>query len=429
MGFSGSALPATAGGLLALIRAGAAVTRAELAALTGLARSTVSQRVEALLQAGLVVEVGDGPSTGGRRPTVLALDAKAGAILVGDLGATHARVAVTDLAATPLAETAADMDIGRGPDAVLGWLHETFDVLLAEADVPPSAVAGIGIGVPGPVAFATGTPVSPPIMPGWHGVRVPERFADRYAVPVVVDNDVNIMAAGEHWTRFRDVDDLLFVKVGTGIGCGIVAGGHVHRGAQGAAGDLGHVQLTDHPDALCRCGNLGCVEAIAGGAALARQLTELGRDAATSRDVVRLVRAGDADAQRLVREAGRTLGTVLAAAVNLLNPAVLVLGGDVALASEGLLAGVRETVYQRSLPLATRHLSIVRSELGDRAGIIGAASLAIERVLAPAQVDARLAAAAAPAARSAKVASNGAASAASGEPTDGTTNAPAPTTT
>jgi predicted NBD/HSP70 family sugar kinase len=395
MSTNAAGLPASPGGLLTRIRLGAAVTRAELAAATGLARSTISQRVEQLMRAGLVVEIGDGPSTGGRRPTVLAFNAAGGLILVGDLGATHARVAVTDLAGLPLVETAADLDIADGPERVLRWLETTFTQLLAEVGRSAAEVSAIGIGVPGPVAFAEGTPVNPPIMPGWHGVPIPARFTAAYAAPVIVDNDVNIMAAGEHWARYRAVDDLLFIKVGTGIGCGIVAGGHIHRDAQGAAGDLGHVQLTGHADALCRCGNVGCVEAVAGGGALARRLRDLGYDVDSSRDVVRLVQAGVPDAIAEVRTAGRTLGGVLAAAVNLLNPSVIVLGGDVALASEGLLAGVRETVYQRSLPLATRHLSIVRSELGDRAGIIGAAALAIEHVLSPAEIDARLAAAAA----------------------------------
>jgi predicted NBD/HSP70 family sugar kinase len=387
-------LAGSAGAMLALIRSGTATTRSALAQVTGLSRSTVSQRVEALIARRLVYEAGDGASTGGRRPTMLAFNADAGVILVGDLGATHGRVAVTDLAADPLVEMAAEVDIATGPDAVLGWLEETFARLLDETGRDRSEVTGVGIGLPGPVEFATGTPVSPPIMPGWDGFAVPARFRERYGVPVLIDNDVNIMAAGEHWARYRHVDDLMFIKVGTGIGCGIVASGRLHRGAQGAAGDLGHVQVAGYPEALCRCGNLGCVEAVAGGAALARDLAALGLDASSSRDVVRLARAGEPEAGRLLREAGRVLGEVLAAAVNLINPAVLVIGGDVAEASEQLLAGIRESVYQRSLPLATRHLQIVRSGLGDRAGIIGAASMVIEHVLSPAVVDAQLAAAA-----------------------------------
>ena len=336
---------------------------------------------------GLLHDAGEAPSTGGRPASLLGFNASAWVVLAADLGATHARVAVTDLAGTTLAEQANDMDIADGPDAVLGWLQGQFDEVLAAAGRDAEEVAGIGIGLPGPVEFSTGRPVNPPIMPGWDGVAVPEPFRRRYNVPVLVDNDVNIMAAGEHWARFRSLTDLLFIKVGTGIGAGIVAGGRIHRGAQGAAGDLGHIQVPDRLDAHCTCGNVGCVEAVAGGAAIARDLRALGVAANNSRDVVTLVRSGDPTAGRLVREAGRVLGEVVAAAVNLLNPSVVVIGGDIAQAHEQLLAGVREVVYQRSLPLATRHLEIVRSSLEDRAGTMGAAAMAIENAVAPAYVD------------------------------------------
>jgi predicted NBD/HSP70 family sugar kinase len=375
------------GDLLSLIREGVAVTRADLARHTGLARSTVAQRVDALLASGLVVEAGGSASTGGRPPTVLAFNQDAGVVLVADLGATHARMAATDLAGTPLAETTEDLDIALGPREVLTRLSERFHDLLAETRHSPTDVRGIGIGVPGPVEFASGQPVNPPIMPGWDGFDIPAWFADRYAAPVLVDNDVNIMARGEHWVHWRRTPHLLLVKVGTGIGCGIVADGQIHRGARGAAGDIGHIRATSSDEVVCRCGNIGCLEAIAGGQALADRLSAVGIDAANSRDVVRLVRDGDATATRMVRDAGRTLGEVLAGTVNFFNPAVIVIGGDIAEAHAQLLAGVREGILSRSLPLATRDLRIVPSRLGDRAGITGAAITAIEHVLSPAAVD------------------------------------------
>jgi len=379
--------PTSAGALLALIRDGVAVTRADLGRHMGLARSTVAQRVDALLAAGLVYEAGGSTSTGGRPPTVLAFNHAAGLVLVADLGATHARLAVSDLGGTPLAEHAANMDIAQGPDKVLGWVFERFAALLDEVGHTPDDVRGIGIGVPGPVEFASGRPVNPPIMPGWDGVAIPEYFAERYRGPVLVDNDVNIMARGEHWMHWREIEHLLMIKVGTGIGCGIIAGGEVHHGARGAAGDIGHIRVTADTDVVCRCGNVGCLEAIAGGQALADRLAETGLDAAHSRDVVRLVRAGDATAIRMVRDAGRTLGEVLAGTVNFFNPAVIVVGGDIAEAHAQLLAGVREGIFSRSLPLATRDLRIVPSRLSDRAGVIGAAILVVEHVLAPDAVD------------------------------------------
>ena len=379
--------PTSAGALLRLIRDEIAVTRADLARVTGLARSTIAQRVDALLALGLVYEAGGSASTGGRPPTVLAFNRDAGVVLAADLGATHARVAVSDLMGTPLAERASDLDIALGPEHALGWVSERFTELLEEIGRSSADVRGIGLGVPGPVEFASGRPVSPPIMPGWDDFPIPDWFASRYSAPVLVDNDVNIMARGEHRMHWPETEHLLLIKVGTGIGCGIVSDGHIHRGARGAAGDIGHIRVTSREDVVCRCGNVGCLEAIAGGQALAQRLAETGEDATHSRDVVRLVRAGHAGAIRMVRDAGRTLGEVLAGTVNFFNPAVIVIGGDIAEAHAQLLAGVREGIFSRSLPLATRDLRIVPCRLGDRAGVIGAAIMAIEHVLAPDEVD------------------------------------------
>ena len=389
----GSSAPAgSAGHLLALIRAGDASTRAELVEATGLARSTVAQRLDALIDGGLVVPTGNGVSTGGRPPVRLAFNRAAGLVLVADLGATHSRVALLDLGGEPLGEATGELAIADGPEAVLGWLDGCWAELLATAGHGSRAVRGIGIGVPGPVEFASARPVSPPIMPGWDGYPVRERFRDLYPdAPLLLDNDVNIMALGEHDERYPDIDHLLFVKVGTGIGCGVVAGGRIFRGAQGAAGDIGHVRVAGHEDAVCHCGNTGCLEAVAGGAAIARRLSADGVRVANGREVARLVVAGDPRAVRAVREAGRLLGQVLASAVNLFNPAVIVVGGDLARTQGHLLAGVREVVYQRSLPLATRNLRIAPSTLEDRAGTRGAGVMILEHVFAPAAVDARLA--------------------------------------
>ncbi|WP_394833445.1 ROK family protein [Pendulispora rubella] len=380
------------GALLQVIRQGRATTRAELIEVTGLARSTVAQRLDLLRARDLIVDAGENPSTGGRPPAVFAFNQNAGLVLVADLGVTHCRLAVADLAGRPLIELATDLEIAKGPEHVLTWVRDRFVDLVDRSGRNMNEVRGIGIGVPGPVEFATGQAVHPPIMPGWDGFSIPNWFS-RYhdEVPVLVDNDVNIMAIGEHWMHWRDAAHLLFVKVGSGIGCGIVAGGTIHRGAQGAAGDIGHIQVTDREDATCHCGNVGCLEAVAGGLAMARALTGMGIPAATSRDVVKLARGGNRDAAMLVREAGRALGQVLAAAVNLVNPGVIVIGGDVAHAHEQLLAGVREELYRRSLPLATRHLRIARSELEDRAGVIGAAVMVIEHILSPDAVDRALA--------------------------------------
>jgi predicted NBD/HSP70 family sugar kinase len=389
---NGSTTGTGAGAMLRLIRDGRASTRAELVALTGLARSTVAQRMDALLAQRLVVPAGASASTGGRPPKTFAFNRNAGVVLAADLGATHSRVAITDLAGDVTLETRTDIPIADGPDIVLSWLEETFDALLSESAHKRSDVRGIGVGIPGPVEFATGTPVAPPIMPGWDGYGVATRLRESYGATVLVDNDVNIMALGEYWARWRETAHLLFVKVGTGIGCGVITDGRIHRGAQGAAGDIGHIHVPDHDDVICRCGNLGCLEAVAGGGAMAARLNEAGVPAANSRDVVKQVRDGRPEAMRLVRQAGRELGGVLASAVNFFNPGVIVIGGDIAHADEHLLAGVREVVYRRSTALATRSIRIARPTLDDRAGVIGAAVMVIEAVLDPDAIDQAIAA-------------------------------------
>ena len=380
------------GNLLDVIRRRSPITRAELVSTTGLARSTISQRVDHLIAQGLVGEVGEAVSTGGRPPTMLGFNAGSGIVLVADLGATHSRLAVCDLEATPLAEACRDLDIADGPDIVLAWVLETFDALTTETGHAAHDVRAIGIGVPGPVDFAAGRAVYPPIMPGWDDYPIRDRFEARYGVPVLVDNDVNIMALGEYWVMQPRVEDLIFVKVGTGIGSGLIVGGNLQRGARGAAGDMGHIQAGS-ANVMCRCGNPGCLEASAGGAAIARELRANGHAAIGSRDVVALVQAGDRDAIQAVRDAGRLIGSVLAATVNLLNPAVISIGGDLAEAGQQLLAGIRETVYQRSTALSTSELHIVTGTLGDRAGIIGAAALVIEHIFDPDRVDVALVAA------------------------------------
>ncbi|GGI03445.1 ROK family transcriptional regulator [Egicoccus halophilus] len=390
---AGRRTPGSPGELLSLIVDGRASTRTALAEATGLSRSTIAQRLEPLMAGGLVREVETGVSTGGRPPMALRFNHEAGMLLVADVGATLVRAAVTDLAGGVLARRVHDLDVADGPEPVLGEVLACFDALLEEVGRPDADVRGIGLGVPGPVEFARGVAVSPPIMPGWNEFPIRDHLARRYDVPVLVDNDVNIMALGEYGQIWGDrVRDLLFVKVGTGIGAGIVVDGHIRRGAQGAAGDIGHIRVAGAEEVLCPCSNVGCLEAVAGGGALARELRALGRPAQRPADVVELVRQGDADAVSLVRDAGRQLGVVLAGLVNLLNPAVIVVGGRMATVDEQLLAGVRESIYSRSLPLATRSLQIVRSQLGEDAGITGATNLVLDHLLTPAAVDAQLAA-------------------------------------
>jgi predicted NBD/HSP70 family sugar kinase len=372
----------SAGALLRHVRTGRARSRADLVALTGAARNTVSARVDQLIAANLLEEGGRGWSTGGRPPTLLQFNSRAGCVLAVDLGATSVDVAVTDLSAEVLATVGHRIDIGEGPEAVLGEVDRLAQQVLAETGLSPADVCAVGVGVPGPVEFSTGRPSHPPIMPGWHDYPVPSAFG-RYECPVYVDNDVNVMALGEMGVA-GSAQDVLVVKVGTGIGCGIIVDGQVYRGAQGSAGDIGHIYVArpEGRTVVCRCGNENCLEAIAGGGALLRDAVAAGMSVSTVREVVERARDGDGQARELVRDAGRTIGTVLAALVNFFNPHRIVMTGGVAQAGVPLIAGIRESVYRRAMPLAARSLEITVSDAPDLSGRLGAALMAIEGFLA-----------------------------------------------
>ncbi|MFF0342120.1 ROK family protein [Kribbella sp. NPDC004875] len=368
---------ATTDQVLRLLLDGQPRTRAELIELSGLARSTVTGRIEELLAAGLVVPSGEAASTGGRPPARFRFNPTARLVLAADIGATHLSVALTDLTGEILHRSTTPLRIDEGPEVVLAAVARAGLALLREAGRSPADLAGTGVGLPGPVEHSTGRPNHPPIMPGWDSYDVVGRLGRELPGPVLVDNDVNIMALGEHATAYPDVDDLLFVKVATGIGAGMISGGRLHRGAQGAAGDIGHIQILGRTE-LCRCGNHGCLEAIASATALAAGL----EGATTSQDIVDLVRSGNTAATTAVRQAGREIGTVLAAAVSLLNPSLIVLGGSLSQAGDSLLAGIRETVYARSLPLATTGLQVVTTRAAHDAALRGAAILVQQQALA-----------------------------------------------
>jgi predicted NBD/HSP70 family sugar kinase len=369
-------------GLAQSVAAGAARTRSELAAVTGTSRATVSQRVDALIDAGLLVESVPAAAPRGRPPATLRLNPAVGSVCSVDLGATHCRMVLADLGGTRLAEADEPIAIGDGPRRVLGRVDRLIGELLDRAGRDAADVRAISVGVPGPVDFATGTVVRPPIMPGWDGYPVPSFFTGRYDAPVLVDNDVNLMALGEH-SRRPGTEHLLYVKVGTGIGCGIISGGRPHRGTAGAAGDIGHVRVPGHEEVTCHCGNTGCVEAVASGGALVTALRAAGFEAASTLDVVRLVQEGNTTARRQVRLAGQRLGEVLATVVSFHNPDIIVLGGSLAELHEDLLAEIRAVVYRRALPLATRTLSIETSCLHGWAAAEGGTRLALRHLLSP----------------------------------------------
>jgi glucokinase-like ROK family protein len=380
--------------VLDLVRSGEAVTRPELSRLSGLGRTVVTQRVNQLMSLGLISDGSLGASTGGRAPRELRFRAEAGYILAVQLGAASMSVGVTNLSAEPLVLRSEPWNIANGPEETLQRVEELFDELL-EGSVPPGTpVWGVGVGLPGPVEFSTGRPIAPPIMPGWDGYPIRERLSERYQAPVWVDNDVNVLALNElRAGAARGHEDVIYVKIGTGIGAGLVSGSRLHRGSQGCAGDIGHIAVVDDPAVVCRCGNIGCLEAVAGGGALSRDGTiaaQAGRSPllaevlATGRsieasDVVAAAGRGDPVCVEMLTSAGRRVGDALATLVSFFNPSRVIVGGGVAAAGDSLLAALKQSVYRRSLPLATRDLVITRSQIDDGpGGMRGAAFMAID---------------------------------------------------
>ncbi len=373
--------------LLRLLRDNGPISRAELGDAVHLSRSKLAVELDRLTENGLVEGAGLAASRGGRRSSIVQLSS--GLRFLGvDIGATSVDVAVTDGELRVLSQASEQVEVRRGPETVLAVVLDLIAKLRAEGFA--QEVHGAGVGVPGPVSFRDGVPVAPPIMPGWDRFPVRSVLSQHLGCPVVVDNDVNIMALGEmHAGLARTVEDFLFVKIGTGVGCGIVVDGSVYRGVSGSAGDIGHIRVDDDGP-VCACGNIGCLEAYFSGAALARDATEAARsgrsgdladrlaesDSVTAVDVGAAAAAGDPVAVEMVRDGGRRLGFLLAGLVSFFNPGMVVIGGGVAAGlGHPLLAELRSVVYRRSLPLATGNLPLVLSEMGEAAGVVGAARL------------------------------------------------------
>lgn len=377
------------GGLLALIRASEPITRARLLELSGLSRPVLGRHLDTLLSEGLVAEL-PGRSTGGRPPAELVFHPAGGVVLAGWFGRARSGIALADLAAEVLAVRVLDGDLHDGPAAVLDRVQGALEELLVETGLERSALRGVGVGVPWPVDPDSQRPTLPPVAPGWEGALLEHLLEDRFGVPAIVDKDANMAALAEYRLNWQHVAaDVVYVKAGGRIGCSIVSGGQMQRGTHGAAGEIGHVWVSSADDQQCPCGNTGCLDTVAGGFSLAERHRVGGSDVRDGRDVVRLAVGGDAEAVRLLRDAGRATGEALAATVNLLNPSIVVVGGHLAEADE-FLAGVREVVYHRATAHATRALRIIRSQLGERAGLIGPAVAILDVLLAPEAIDATL---------------------------------------
>ncbi|PTM39495.1 ROK family protein [Bosea sp. 124] len=357
-------------------------------------RSKTNSLAAGLLDQGLLDEAGVQHSTGGRRPETLRVHGRIGVLVGVDIGATSLDVALLRPDLSVIARHSQEADVEAGPGPIMARLRSLLPAMLAENGIARDRVLAVGIGVPGPVNFAAGQLVNPPLMPGWDSYAIRDDLREITEAPVFVDNDVNLMALGVLWSQRRQIENFLVIKVGTGIGCGIVCHGELYRGASGSAGDVGHI-CVDPEGALCRCGNRGCVEAMAAApaiVAMGREAAESGRSVALAQhiaetgrleasDIGAACRAGDAEADAIVRRSGRLIGQVLAALVNFYNPSHIFIGGGVSQIGPMFLAAIRQSVNQRSLALSTRHLEITSAPMGPETGLIGAGVLAMREAM------------------------------------------------
>jgi glucokinase-like ROK family protein len=365
--------------VLEALRQGPA-SRADLARVTGLSRTTVSSLVSDLERQGLLGERQDDcqrRAGAGRPPILVALAARAGAAIGVDFGHRHLRVAVADLSSSVLAERAVRLDVDHEATAGLAIAARLVDEVLAEAGLPRAGVLGVGMGLPGPVDEATGTIGSSVIMPSWAGLAPAAEFERLVGVPVVLDNDANLGALAEvTFGAGRGLRDVVYVKASAGIGAGLILGGRLHRGASGIAGEIGHVQVRAD-GAVCRCGSRGCLETIASTPRLVEQLQPALTEPLTVASMLERAVRGDAAASRVIADAGRTIGRVLADLCNHLNPAAIIVGGELSTAGDLVLDRIREAVHRHAQPGAAAGVRILAGALGERAQVLGALALVV----------------------------------------------------
>jgi glucokinase-like ROK family protein len=361
------------------------ISRADLARHLAITRSAVTSIVNDLISAGIVREAEDGPATGGRRPILLELNPQRGKFVGIDIGATHVGFLVTDFACRVLYEMERSFDISTAPDLGLRQIDQYLKEVLAELSMQLSEVLAIGVGIPGPVVADRGLVISPPLMPGWDNYPIRDQLEQMWRVPVSLNNDAELGALGE-WAygAGRGERHLAYIKVGSGIGAGLLIDGKIFRGATGSAGEIGHTTIREDGP-LCSCGNHGCLETLAGGRAIARQASEAVQSGKrtmmasidpihkiTARDVADAARRGDLVAQQIMKDAGTYLGIAIASLVNLFNPNIIVVGGGIAQMGDLLLQPVRQVVQQRSLRSSAQAVRIDTAVLGRRSSSMGA---------------------------------------------------------
>jgi len=357
-------------------------TRAELISATGLSRPTVTATVAELVTAGLASEAtglaGPARLSGGRPASVVRLSRAAGLAAGVDIGRRHVRIAIADLGHEILAEQAVRLveDADDTPGPVLDLAAKLVDTALDRIGATRGDLVGTGLGIPAPITLA-GRIGSPMLLPGWEDLAPADEFADRLGVPALLNNDANLGALGEYqWGAGRGCPVLVYVKMATGIGAGIVLDGRLFVGSAGTAGELGHVTI-DARGPVCRCGNRGCVELSAGGRALVEQARLTYPELADVSDLVRLAKAGDPGCRRLLSDAAGLIGIALSGLVNLINPDRIVLGGELGGSTDLMLEPLRRGLAGSAMPAAVEAVRVSRGELGDRACALGAVALVL----------------------------------------------------
>ncbi|MGA9397848.1 MAG: ROK family protein [Anaerolineaceae bacterium] len=372
------------------------IYRTEVSNITGWSKAKTSLEIQSLIDKRLLIEVGEGASQGGRKPRLLQINSQLGYVVGVDIGATSLEMVLADVLGQVLQKRTETADVRDNVNEYFERCINLVNDMLETQEIMPDQILGIGIGVPGPVNFARGVLVAPPLMPAWENFPIRNYFKEQFpSAVIVVDNDVNIMALGEQCTGDgAGVDHFIYIKIGTGIGAGIISNGRIHRGSDGCAGDIGHI-CVDKQGPICRCGNQGCLEAMAAGPAIAEKAMQAARNGSSPlmlqmmdanggilrpEDVNTACREGDEAALEIIRSSGQMVGDVLASLVNFFNPSHIFIGGGITNFGNHLLVAIRRAVLRRSLPLATAHLSINFSRTSSNAGVIGAVALALEHL-------------------------------------------------
>ncbi len=370
------------------------ISRVELAQRLSLTRAAVTPIVNDLIKTDLILESHCQSASSGRPPILLEINAEHGTVAGIDMGATHLTILIANFAAQVLAEKEIPFDIAKDPNDCIPQADQLLRELLASINLDVKSLSAIGVGVPGPTVADAGMVLSPPIMPGWDRFPIRDTLEKLWGCPVSLNNDAELGVLGE-WAygAGRGEENLAYIKVGTGIGAGLFIDGQIYRGATGSAGEIGHMTI-DENGPLCTCGNRGCLEAVAGGKAIAAKahqaiaqnrrtrLSEIHPpESITALEIAKAAARGDLVAQEILVEAGNQLGIAITSLVNLFNPNIVVVGGGIAQTGDLFLEPIRKAVLKRSLPAAAYAVRITTALLGKRSTCMGAVTQAISTAL------------------------------------------------